>query len=114
MNDWHNLGDVTYRKVKMYDLKWQEKGIQLEQYQVIGSQLGGPLALVRDEKKFGQAGEKSKILVFSSAGVKISEIELDLTPKIAGVGWNDLEHVIIVREDGTNNELLANEISLLN
>jgi hypothetical protein len=93
--NWHNLGDAIYRKWSVYEIPWIEKGIHIENYQVCGSQLGGPLALVKSTAK-----EKTEIYIFTSAGFKLSQIESNSIYLIVGIGWSDLEQLIIVHEDG--------------
>jgi hypothetical protein len=46
--DWQSLGDVQYRRWECYSLDW---GVSVDEHHVVGAPFGGPLALVRDDKK---------------------------------------------------------------
>ena len=77
--DWNALGEVPYRKWCVYDMNWNEKeeSIQIEDYNVCGAPFGGPIALIRDEKKLVQLNEehlKPKLKIFTSSGRKLSEV----------------------------------------
>lgn len=102
-----DLGEVSYRKFQMYDINWKEKGIQIENFQVFGSQLGGPIALVKEEKRIA-SDDNSEIHIFTSAGNNISTIDWNSQSKIVGVGWNDCENLLVVLEDGTNDRNVYN------
>lgn len=97
--DWHALGEtsVFYRKWQVYDFNWKGedgKPIDLTNCQICGSSLGGCLAL------FNTLSHSKKFFIFSSAGVKLSEVVWDDQKKLAGLGWSDQEQLIIVLEDG--------------
>ena len=101
--DWHNLGEVLYRKWHVYDMGWEEEGIQIENYFVCGAQFGGPVAMIRDDRKnTATAEEKGKLRIYTSSGIKIAEVDWDSSRKVAGMGWSDLEQLVIVLDDGTN------------
>ncbi len=105
-SDWHSLGEVSYRKWKLYDINWQAKGILLDQYQIFGAYLGGPLALLKENKRPSHTAhsnfncEKIDILIFSAAGISISDIEYESSSRIVSMGWSDLEQLVIVHENG--------------
>lgn len=47
--DWQALGDVQFRKWDCYEsLGWD---ISVDDHQVVGAPYGGPLAVLRDERK---------------------------------------------------------------
>lgn len=46
--DWQALGDVQFRKWECYQLDWD---INVDDHQVVGAPYGGPLAVLRDERK---------------------------------------------------------------
>jgi hypothetical protein len=101
--DWYSLGEVSYRKWHVYDMDWQqsEPGFQLENCLVCGAQFGGPLAIVRDTRKAAAAGADSKLRIFTSAGTKMAEVNWDVNKRIVGMGWSDLENLVIVLDDGS-------------
>jgi len=100
INEWNALGDVLYRKWKVYDMTqgWGDK-IKIENYQIEGAQFGGPLAMIRDDRKSPNDENKAKLLLYTSSGNKIAELEWD-NKRVAGMGWNDQEQLVIVLEDG--------------
>lgn len=76
--DWNSLGDVLYRKWHVYDMHWLDQ-IQIEDYHITGAPFGGPIALIRNDRKvstqLAQAtSEKSKLKIFTSAGELIAEV----------------------------------------
>jgi hypothetical protein len=107
--DWHNLGDALYRKWHVYDMGLHSEGFQLDNYTICGAQYGGPIAMINDDKK-GNLNEENgkKLLIFKSSGLKISEIEWDLSRRVVGMGWSDEEQLLVVLEDG--NTLLTSNI----
>lgn len=119
--DWSYLGEVLYRKWCFYEgIHWPAGLSKLDSHKVLGSSYGGPLALVpsnrmqRDGRNASgmddstlsadleeeDEDQQAKILIMTSSGNKISEITLDKDLVIAGVGWNDQEHFMIIMGDG--------------
>ena len=106
-SDWHALGEasVFYRKWPIYEMSWKDQIDQLGKYHICGSQFGGPVAVIQKEKS-GNSPNNGKFFIFSSSGVKLSEVIWDdeknglgsLNP--VGLGWSDQEQLIIVLEDG--------------
>mmetsp|Transcript_15400 Transcript_15400/g.23213 ORF Transcript_15400/g.23213 Transcript_15400/m.23213 type:complete len:848 (-) Transcript_15400:170-2713(-) len=99
--DWNALGEVLYRKWQTYDMQWGSD-MHIEDFQMCGAPFGGPLAMIRDEKKFvALSGEtaKSKLRIFTSAGRKLAEIDWN-DRRVVGMGWSDHEQLVIVLEDG--------------
>lgn len=99
--DWNALGEVPYKKWHVYDMEWLDT-IQIEDYHVCGAPFGGPIALIRDDKKLTQLTDehlKPKLRIFTSSGKKLAEIEWN-DRKVAGMGWSDQEQLVIVFEDG--------------
>ena len=79
--DWNALGDALYRKWHVYDMGWVENKIRIEDYHLAGAPYGGPIALIRDDRKVpasSEDGDKSKLRIFTSAGEMISEVLLHL------------------------------------
>lgn len=104
IHDWYALGDCQYRKWNVYDMEWVNETVpvELEHYLVSGAPFGGPVAIIPDTKRISSLPEnidKRKLQIFTSAGVKLSEIEWTDRPVI-GMGWTDLEQLVVVAEDG--------------
>lgn len=98
--DWHPLGAILYRKWGVYDMQWDER-IRLENFYVCGAPFGGPIALIADERKVAATEQfKSKLMIVTSAGKLLAEIEWN-EKQIIGMGWSDQEHLIVVQESGT-------------
>jgi hypothetical protein len=84
---------------------WGDK-MDIEDYIVCGSTFGGPLALLKDDRKvksntssIGSDDLKSKISLYTSSGIKITDIDWD-NKQIMGMGWSDREELIVVSGDG--------------
>jgi hypothetical protein len=115
LNDWYALGSVQYRKWHVYDIEWELpsylKGTSisfaLENYVVAGAQFAGPLAMIPDSKKVNLPSEidKNKILLYSSAGKKLTEIDWK-EKSVSGLGWSDQENLVVVADNGTFAPLL--------
>jgi hypothetical protein len=97
--DWHNLGDVVYRKCFTYQMNLKEN-FQFEDYLICGSQFGGPIAFIKDDKK-GVSVKRTEIMITSSSGNMLAEFILEIPSKLVGFGWSDLEQLILVYEDCT-------------
>ena len=80
-SDWNSLGDVLYRKWHVYDMAWLDQ-IQIEDYHMIGAPFGGPIALIRDDRKAPshpqENTDKPKLQIFTSAGHLIAEVTMTL------------------------------------
>ena len=120
------LGDVLYRKWTVYSpLAWADHGVQIEHSSAMcGAPYGGPIAIVKEDKDkqahksdggdsnptssqlanndSGDAASNSSakkgttLRIFTSSGILLAEVEWEKTKKIAGMGWTDHEHLIIV------------------
>eukprot|EP00959_Pyramimonas_sp_CCMP1952_P125218 2618078-Pyramimonas_sp.AAC.1 len=51
---WNELGKLFYRKRDLYRMLWQ--GVNIETSLVASAKYGGPIALVRDDKKLSKVG----------------------------------------------------------
>ena len=102
MADWQALGEVQYRKWSLYEeMLWSSQDLNIEDYKIFGSEFGGPLALTTSTSSSSSSGSvKEKLLIFTAAGRRISEIDLDNKCKSVGIGWSDQEQLIVVLEDG--------------
>lgn len=101
--DWNPLGrDIFYRKFELYSMDWGEQ-LDLNNFIVAPAAYGGPIALIRDDKKIvkvqGTMG-KPFISIFSSAGRSISSIKCN-NGKVMHLGWSNAEDLLIVLDDGT-------------
>lgn len=51
-DDWTSLGDVEYRKLRLYELDWaDDENRRLDRNVVAIAKYGGAVAMVRDETK---------------------------------------------------------------
>lgn len=106
--DWHSLGEVSYRKFPVYETMGWGDSIQIEDYNLCGSTFGGPLAMMKNNRKAAPRGAnvknasgetKSTLCLYTSAGFEIATIEWE-NKRVAGMGWSDREELIVVSEDG--------------
>ncbi|KAF9437396.1 hypothetical protein BGZ76_000869 [Entomortierella beljakovae] len=78
--------------------------MDLSKYMVAAAPFGGPLALVRDDRKVQllqkQQPTKPSINLYTSSGKAMETIQWD-KGRIVGMGWTETEHLLCVLEDGT-------------
>lgn len=80
--DWHSVGGDYYRKVELYTLAWSGGGggVDVENYCVVGAPYGGPLAVIRDDKKFTKVSPgtpaKPLITIYTSSGSRLGAIKV--------------------------------------
>ncbi|KAI8983029.1 Vps16, N-terminal region-domain-containing protein [Pilobolus umbonatus] len=69
---------------------------------IAGAQYGGPIAMIRDDKKVlllqKQQPIKPIIYIYTSAGKLIEQIQWD-KGRIVSLGWTDQEKLVVVTED---------------
>lgn len=105
LNDWHELGNQQFRKWVQYEIDWKVPGLanplELEYFLLFGSIYGGPIALIADPRKLTNIPEPlhSKILIFTSAGKKLSEINWQ-EGQILSMSWNGVENLVVVNTSG--------------
>lgn len=103
-SDWHNLGDVLYRKWHVYDMGWTHENVQIDNFHVCGAQFGGPLAMIRDDRKASGSTSnedmKGKLYIYTSSGCRVAAVGWDGSKRVAGMGWSDQEQLVIVLDDG--------------
>lgn len=116
LNDWYALGAVQYRKWNIYDLNWTttqggaQVPVSLENYIVCGAPFGGPIAMIPDIRRLnsvtnpqqpapGSDMNKNKLLIFTSSGSPLAEIEWQERPVI-GMGWTDHENLVVIADNG--------------
>lgn len=104
--DWTPLGtDNYYRKFELYTMAWgdQNTSINLGNFKVAAGMYGGPIALIKDDKKFlkvlGPSG-KSSIHIFSASGQYMSSIKWQ-GGQIIHFAWSTNEDLLIIQDDGT-------------
>ena len=96
----NSLGDVLFRKFPIYSpMEWGER-VKIDNYHVCGAPFGGPLALIKLDPPATAAVKENTIILYTSSGVKMAMIERIDNKKIAGSGWTDQEHFVIILEDG--------------
>ncbi|RHZ79068.1 hypothetical protein Glove_152g21 [Diversispora epigaea] len=99
--DWIQLQDRFYRKQEIYTMSW--KHMDLSKYLIAGASYGGPIAMIRDDKKVlllqKQQPVKPTIYLYTSAGKLIEQLQWD-KGRIITMGWTDSEQLIVVLEDG--------------
>lgn len=100
--EWTSLQDIFYRRTELYALSW---GIDnLADYVVAASSNGGLIALIRDPSRLVSLGKasllKPKVLVYTAAGQLIESIPWDPSLRIIALGFNALEQLVVVLEEG--------------
>ncbi|KAF9570847.1 hypothetical protein EC968_001335 [Mortierella alpina] len=100
--DWIQLHDRFYRKQEIYTMLWKQ--MDLSKFMTAAAPFGGPLALVRDDRKVlllqKQQPLRPSIYLYTSSGKLMEPIQWD-KGRIVGMGWTDTEHLLCVIEDGT-------------
>ncbi|KAK5823097.1 hypothetical protein F5H01DRAFT_129983 [Linnemannia elongata] len=100
--DWIQLHDRFYRKQEIYTMLWKQ--VDLSKYMLAAAPFGGPLALVRDDRKVlllqKQQPIKPSIYLYTSSGKLMETIQWD-KGHIVGMGWTENEQLLCVLEDGT-------------
>ncbi|RCH85013.1 Vacuolar protein sorting-associated protein 16, partial [Rhizopus azygosporus] len=90
--DWTELHDRFYKQS------------DLSKFMIAGAQYGGPIAMIRDDRKVlllqKQQPIKPTIYMYTSAGKLIEQIQWD-RGKIVGLGWTEQEQLVVVTEDGS-------------
>ncbi|PSN30635.1 Vacuolar protein sorting-associated protein 16 [Blattella germanica] len=100
--DWCPLGRETYfRKFEIYTMGWQNE-VNMENVSVAVGAFGGPIALIRDRKKFVkvQGIGKPIISIYSASGKNISSIVWS-SGQIIQHGWSSTEDLLCIQDDGS-------------
>lgn len=83
--DWMQIGDAVdnpeyYRKIELYDMGWSSQKVDVENYAIVGASYGGPIAIIKDDKKFlrvtAQITAKPIISIFTASGHLISSVKV--------------------------------------
>jgi WD40 repeat protein len=98
---WDTIQNVFYRKEEIYTMSW--KIPDLSDYLVAGAKNGGPIALMRDERKVMLLGRhsagKPKISIYTSSGLPITTLVWDLSPPIL-IHFTP-EYLLVLSDEGT-------------
>jgi len=79
--DWHEIGlGQFFRKTELYLMDWKSANVDLDNYALVGASYGGPIAIIRDEKKFTRVTPsipvKPIISIYTAAGSLIHAIKV--------------------------------------
>eukprot|EP00743_Colponemidia_sp_Colp-15_P004235 GILK01004569.1.p1 GENE.GILK01004569.1~~GILK01004569.1.p1 ORF type:complete len:820 (-),score=138.43 GILK01004569.1:154-2613(-) len=98
--EWSELHDRFYRKRDVYTMAWGN--IDLNKYVIAGAPFGGPVALVRDEKKLlllGSQSSKPRMFIYTSSGKLLASFAWEYRGLVT-MGWNEDENLVCLLEDG--------------
>ncbi|KAL7422143.1 Vacuolar protein sorting-associated protein 16 [Cryptotrichosporon argae] len=97
---WDTIQHVFYRKEELYALPWAVG--DLADYLVAAAKNGGPIALMRDERKIVQLGShtsgKPKINVYTSSGLPLATFNWELPPPI--LLHFTTTHLVVLSDEG--------------
>ncbi|KXS16595.1 hypothetical protein M427DRAFT_110909 [Gonapodya prolifera JEL478] len=110
--DWLLLGSTFYRRTQLYSMGWGPT--DLSNYQVAVCQFGGPIALIRNDRKLmllqpGAAGPTSistsatlvpTMFFYTSSGKLIHSFAWT-RPRLVRMAWTESEKLIACCEDGS-------------
>ncbi|KAK4049105.1 Vacuolar protein sorting-associated protein 16 [Microbotryomycetes sp. JL221] len=102
--NWEPLGETFYRKQDVYTMQWNMN--DLSDFVMTVAPNGGPIALVRDDRKpvlltsNNNFMSKPKISVYSAAGVLMQTIQWESTSRIVKLGWTTNEDLVVLTQDG--------------
>lgn len=90
-----------FRKFEIYSMAWQNE-INMENVSVAVGQYGGPIAIIRDRKKFVkvQGIGKPIISIYSASGKNISSTVWS-SGQIIQLGWSSTEDLLCIQDDGS-------------
>ncbi|KAJ3259192.1 hypothetical protein HK103_002839 [Boothiomyces macroporosus] len=98
---WQQVHDKFYRKEKIYTMNWGN--IDLSKYLVAASPFGGPIALIRNDKRLvainGQ-NIKQMLQIYTSSGRLLHQFQWD-KGSIVAMGWAKNEQLICALEQGS-------------
>lgn len=82
-------------------MKWQEQNLNVSEFIISAAPFGGPIALVRDERKLMQIklGNACLIHLFSASGHTLGNIKHE-NGNIVAIGWSNTESLICVQKNG--------------
>lgn len=81
--DWHdNKNGQFYRKTELYLMDWKtnNSSVDLDNFALVGASYGGPIAIIRDEKKFTRVVStvpvKPIIYIYTASGSLLHSIKV--------------------------------------
>eukprot|EP00899_Mesostigma_viride_P000918 jgi/Mesvir1/10827/Mv07754-RA.2 len=99
--EWSELYNRFYRKVELYLMSW--KGIDLSMHKIACAPFGGPIAMIRDDKKLvllGTVGVTHPALcIYGSSGKLLASVPW-LRGRLVTLGWVNGDVLLCVLEDG--------------
>ena len=91
-SEWSELGGVFYERREIYSLPW---GIDVDASRVACAPYGGPVAIVRDDRKIikNAAGQlrSGTVQIFDAAGAPLGKFLWDRPTRLVAFGWTDQE-----------------------
>ncbi|KAK6182738.1 hypothetical protein SNE40_010352 [Patella caerulea] len=107
--DWNPLGNVYYRNVELYQMDWNGL-LELNQYMIAAAPYGGPIALMKDDKKTGRVSTNVKpiINVYNAAGKPLSQLRWN-SGNVVHLGWSNTEELLCIQDNGV---ILVYDIAL--
>ncbi|KAK9907253.1 hypothetical protein WJX75_000093 [Coccomyxa subellipsoidea] len=98
--EWEACGDRFYEKHELYTMAWSD--VKLDQMRVACARYGGPIAMVRDDRKLVVVSggiTKPVVRIFTAAGETLAAFVWD-HGRVAGLGWTNEEDLLIVENGG--------------
>lgn len=97
---WEQLNGKYYRNFEGYSMLWD---VNIDDYIVTSAPYGGAIAICRDFSRIttykGPESRQTSVLLYSGSGNFIHKIPWE-NGRIRGLGWSELEHLIVVSENG--------------
>merc|ERR1719336_300051 len=110
VGEWEQLDDSKppkyYRKRQVYrDMPWLDEdgtSLNLDKYVICGAPYGGPIAMVRDERKIVEltSSERNRMRIFTAAGKLLSNWPWE-HHGLVKLGWVGSEELAAVFVDGS-------------
>ncbi|KAK9823042.1 hypothetical protein WJX81_002597 [Elliptochloris bilobata] len=100
VGDWDECGDKFYAKHQLFSMQWLD--INLEHMRVACAQYGGPIALVRDDRKIvlvTGGATKPVVTTYTAAGVRLGAFVWE-RGRIMGMGWTSEEDLMLLEQSG--------------
>ncbi|ORX75378.1 hypothetical protein K493DRAFT_2227 [Basidiobolus meristosporus CBS 931.73] len=99
---WDQMQNIFYCKPEIYSMLW--RNIDLSKYLIAGAPNGGPIALIRDDRKI-QVVQKQMtatpvLSIYTASGKLLNQIQWD-KGRIVKLGWTKSERLVCILEDGT-------------
>eukprot|EP00002_Diphylleia_rotans_P004919 TRINITY_DN1382_c0_g2_i1.p1 TRINITY_DN1382_c0_g2~~TRINITY_DN1382_c0_g2_i1.p1 ORF type:complete len:828 (-),score=186.60 TRINITY_DN1382_c0_g2_i1:1462-3921(-) len=98
--DWQQLNDRFYRRREVYDMLWGK--LDLSKFVIAAAPFGGPIAMVRDERKILVLEENTQpvMQIFTASGRLLSRF-MWTHHGLVKMGWTDAELLVCVTENAT-------------